>query len=89
MARGTAVVASALGGPAETVRDGVTGAVVAPDDAVALAAALRPLVDDRGLAERQGAAGRQLALTEYSQERVLDAVERVHRELVDAAAVRT
>ena len=86
MMRGTAVVASDLGGPGETVRPGVTGALVPPGDAAALAAALRPLVGDRALAERQGRAGRDVALTSYSQARVLDRVEQVHRELAAARA---
>jgi glycosyltransferase involved in cell wall biosynthesis len=84
MARGTAVVASALGGPADTVQPGVTGALVEPGDPAALAEALRPLMVDRELAERQGAAGRRVARTEFAQDRVLDRVEAVHRELVGA-----
>jgi glycosyltransferase involved in cell wall biosynthesis len=86
MARGTAVVASALGGPAETVRDGVTGALVPPGDAAALADALRPLLADRAVAERLGAAGREVARAEYTHDRVLDRVETVHREMVAAHA---
>lgn len=57
MMRGTAVVASDLGGPAEVVREGVTGLLVPPGDAAALAGALVRLLTDRGLAERLGAAG--------------------------------
>lgn len=45
------------GGPAELVRSGENGLVVAPD-ARALAVALGTLVDDRGLAERMGGAAR-------------------------------
>jgi glycosyltransferase involved in cell wall biosynthesis len=75
------VVATALGGPAETVRDGVTGALVAPEDARALAAALRLRLEDRERAEREGQAGRAEALAAYSDARVLDTVERVHREI--------
>lgn len=86
MMRGTAVVATAVGGPADTVRHGVTGALVPPGDAAALAAALRPLLADRDLAERLGAAGRRLALTEHAQDRVLDRVEQVHRELTGRVA---
>jgi glycosyltransferase involved in cell wall biosynthesis len=46
LAGGVPCVASGWGGPAELVRDGVDGVLVAPDDATALAAALRPLLED-------------------------------------------
>jgi glycosyltransferase involved in cell wall biosynthesis len=45
LAAGTPVVASAVGGPAEIVRSGETGALVPPDDPDALAAALRTVLD--------------------------------------------
>lgn len=57
-ASGKAVVTCVdSGGPTELVRSGETGLVAAPD-ARALAVALRTLVEDRGLAERMGAAAR-------------------------------
>ena len=65
--RGTAVVASAPGGTAEMVRDGVTGILVPPGDTAALAAALESLLRDRGSAERMGAAGRKIAVERFSE----------------------
>lgn len=82
MVRGTAVVASAVGGPAEVVRDGVTGTLVPPGDVPALAAALRRVLGDRDLAERWGAAGREVALKEYTEDLALDRIERRYRALV-------
>jgi glycosyltransferase involved in cell wall biosynthesis len=61
MAVGTPVVATRVGGLAEVVEDGVTGALVAPDDPEALAAAvLRVLArrDEYGAAAAQRAAAR-------------------------------
>jgi glycosyltransferase involved in cell wall biosynthesis len=61
MAAGRPVVASAVGGLASTVIDGETGLLVPPGDPAALAAALERLLDDRALALKQGASGRERA----------------------------
>jgi glycosyltransferase involved in cell wall biosynthesis len=61
MAAGLPVVASDVGGVRELVRDGETGALVRPGDPAALAAALPPLLADRELRRRLGAAGRERA----------------------------
>jgi glycosyltransferase involved in cell wall biosynthesis len=60
-ASGKAVVtATDSGGPAELVRDGENGLVVAPDRE-ALASAMARLADDEGGAVRMGEAGRRFA----------------------------
>jgi glycosyltransferase involved in cell wall biosynthesis len=56
MARGRAVVASAVGAIPEMVEDGMTGRLVQPEDPVPLAAALIELLDDKERAARMGAA---------------------------------
>ena len=61
MAAGLPVVATAAGGPAEIIEDGVTGILYPPGDVRALAAALRRLAADRGLRNRLGTAGRERA----------------------------
>lgn len=58
MAAGRPVIASAAGGPAELIEDGVDGLLVPPGDDVALAAAIGRLVDDTALGDRLGAAAR-------------------------------
>ncbi len=59
MRAGRAVVTTDAGGSREAVADGVTGRVVPPGDAAALAAAIRRLRDDPALRARLGAQARQ------------------------------
>jgi glycosyltransferase involved in cell wall biosynthesis len=59
MAQGKPVIATAVGGTPELVVDGVTGLLVPPGDADALAEALGRVLSDPELAKRMGAAGRQ------------------------------
>lgn len=54
MASGTAVVASAIGQPAEIVQDGYNGLLVPPSDSDALASALANLLSDDRLRHRLG-----------------------------------
>lgn len=80
MACGLPVVATRNGGLCEVVDDGVTGFLVAPGDADALAAALARYVSDRPLREAHGAAGRAQAESQFSIKAAADAYAR----LVDA-----
>src|SRR6185437_2247036 len=59
MAASLPVVATDVGGNAEAVKDGVTGLVVPPEDADALAAAISQLLTDPAKAKSMGAAGKQ------------------------------
>lgn len=72
MMRGTAVVASDLGGLRELVRHGATGFLVRPCDPGALARALLRVLHDAALAESLGARGRERALVDLSEDRMLD-----------------
>ncbi len=83
MMRGTALVASRLGGPSEVIRDEVTGLLVPPGDVEALAEAIARILDDRDLAERMGAAGREVALAEFSMDRLVDRLLDLYREVID------
>src|SRR5206468_318440 len=58
MASGRAVVASRVDGIPDAVGDGETGLLVPPEDPVALAGALRALLEDGARRERLGARGR-------------------------------
>jgi len=61
-----AVIASAVSGIPELVRDGQTGVLVEPGDADALAAAIERLAADPALRRGLGAAGRALVLAEFN-----------------------
>jgi phosphatidyl-myo-inositol alpha-mannosyltransferase len=63
MAAGLPVVASRIPGYMEVVRDGIDGLLVPPRDPEALAGAIARVLDDRELAARLMAAGRERALT--------------------------
>ena len=64
-----AVVASEVSGIPELVVDGVTGLLVAPGDAAALAHAIERLLDDPALRARLGSAGRSKVLEEFDLHR--------------------
>ena len=59
MSHGRAVIASNVGGIAELVRGGETGFLVAPDDPVALANAIRRCAGDPAFTAKLGAAARR------------------------------
>jgi glycosyltransferase involved in cell wall biosynthesis len=70
MAAGLPVVATAVAGVPEAVADGVTGRVVPPEDAGALADALAELAADRARARAMGEAGRRRAAEEFAIPRI-------------------
>lgn len=61
-AAGLPIVATAVGGNAEIVRDGINGRIVAPSDCAALATAMHELLADPQRAQRMGHAGREWVL---------------------------
>ena len=69
MASGVPVVASAVDGNPELVRDGETGRLVPPCDSRALADGIERLIEDLGLLQSMGEVGRQLVATEYDARR--------------------
>ena len=84
MAAGLPVIASAVGGVPEVVRDGETGALVPPRDPAALGRAITRLAEDPALRQRFGAAGRSRAEREFA----LAGFQRAHVELYRAALRR-
>jgi glycosyltransferase involved in cell wall biosynthesis len=75
------VVATSVGSVAESVADGDTGLLVAPEDPVALAGALRRLLADPGQRARMGAHGRARAL-ELTPAAMARAYSDLYRELL-------
>jgi glycosyltransferase involved in cell wall biosynthesis len=69
LAAGVPVIATRMGGLPEIVRDGFNGVLVPPGDPEALAAAMRSLWANRGLAADLGANARQDAAERFSLER--------------------
>jgi glycosyltransferase involved in cell wall biosynthesis len=88
MMRGTAVIASAIGGMAEYVRHGETGILVPPGDEEALAGALILVLRDRELAERMGRRGREIALCELTANTCAERFEVLYSRLNGTVATR-
>jgi glycosyltransferase involved in cell wall biosynthesis len=82
MMRGTAVIASEIGGLADIVQDGVTGIRVPAGDEVVLADALTRLLSDRSCAERMGAAARDRARESFSMDRCISRFEVLYDSLL-------
>lgn len=72
MAVGTPVIASAVGGIVEIIRDGVDGFLVPPDDADALADRLEQLLTDPELREKMGTSARARFLAEFERQGMIE-----------------
>jgi glycosyltransferase involved in cell wall biosynthesis len=70
MQAGRPIVAADLGAQAELIQPGVTGVLVPPGDAAALAAAVNDLLRDRPRAAQLGAAGRERVAGHYTADRM-------------------
>ena len=84
MAAGKALVASRVGGLAESVLDGVTGFLVPPRDPAALAAAIAKLARSRSLAETMGTQGRERVRQNFSLENMALQNESFYYELLSS-----
>jgi len=88
MERGRPVIASAVGGLPEIVDDGRTGLLVPVSDSEALAEAIRGLAGDTTRTAAFGAAGRERALTEFTQERCTDRTAELYRDALGSVGRR-
>lgn len=82
---GCPIVATATGGTPETVVDGETGFLVAPDDVPAMAERLMLIASDDALCSRLSANGRRHARDRYALPAVSARVEAVYRAACAAA----
>lgn len=81
-----AVIATRVGGLADLIVDGQCGLLVPPDDAAALAAAMRRLVDDPSLRARLAAAGPSRLDAGYRPVQYVDRHLAVYRRMLAAAS---
>lgn len=88
MAAGKPVIASRVGGLTESVADGVTGILVPPANATALAQAIAKLVHARLLVRQMGHQGRERIERHFTLEQMAAANETYYYELLDAAPAR-
>jgi glycosyltransferase involved in cell wall biosynthesis len=84
MLSGRPVVATAIGGAAEMIEDGVTGRLVPPADAAALAAAIAELVGDKQMAAAITRRARALALDRFDVRSTAHAIEAVYEKALAA-----
>jgi len=84
MAAGKAVVASAVGGIPEALRDGENGLLVPPQDGTALAGALARVLDDGGLRAQLGEHARRTVAQHYSTEAVCGRLAAIYNDLAGA-----
>lgn len=86
---GRPLIATDVPGCREVVRHGHNGFLVPVCDSKALADAIRLLVEDRDLRTKMGACSRQIAVSEFSLDRVLRETVDVYRSIVSWSAHRS
>jgi glycosyltransferase involved in cell wall biosynthesis len=86
-AAGLPIVATAVGGTAEIVRDGETALLVAPSDPAALAGAILRVVHDPDLRGRLASSARRRA-DDFSVRRLADTTAALYRDLLEATEAR-
>jgi glycosyltransferase involved in cell wall biosynthesis len=77
------VVGTRVGGIPEVIADGVTGAVVPPSDAAAMAAGLAPYLESLELAAAHGAAGRERVQRLYAMGAMVAAYQGLYDSLCE------
>jgi glycosyltransferase involved in cell wall biosynthesis len=83
MAAGVPVVATAVGGNTELIEDGVTGLLVPPRDAGALAAAVARVLEDREQARAMAQRARRRVLECFSLGRMVDDTTNLYLSLLE------
>jgi glycosyltransferase involved in cell wall biosynthesis len=85
MERARPVIAAAIGGLGELVRDGETGVLIPAGEAEPLGAAIVRVAGDLELARRMGEAGRRRALTRFLQQFCTDRTELLYQGALESA----
>jgi len=86
MAAGKPIVATNVGGLAESVIDSVTGILIPPRDAQALAAAIAKLVEEKSLARQMGRKGAKQVQENFTLEKMAMKNEAYYYALLDGKA---
>ncbi len=84
MERARPVIAAAIGGLEDIVREGETGLLVPPGEADPLAEAMIALAKDPALANTMGAAARARAIERFPEDRCTERTEEVYRYWLEA-----
>jgi len=87
MACALPVIATDVGGNAELVVDGDTGALVPARDPAALADCMTGYAADATLRDRQGRAARQRILDEFSMQKMMSAYQNVYEQLMEKRGI--
>ncbi|MCX7886974.1 MAG: glycosyltransferase family 4 protein [Verrucomicrobiae bacterium] len=82
MACGKPVVSFDIGGAREVCRDNETGFLVRAGDTTALADAVIRLLQDKALAAKLGAAGRELVRQHFAEETMVEQIESLYQQLL-------
>lgn len=89
MAMQRPIVSTRVGGPSETVIDGVTGILVPPRDSEALADGVIELLNDKEWRERVGKAGRAHVSAHFSAQRYAAAMSDMIQAVISGSASKT
>lgn len=83
MAMGIPVIASAVGGVAEIIKDKKSGLLVPPDDGEKLADAIARLCEDRKFAEEMGKNGRKRIMEKFLLSDSIKRLEEIYKVLIE------
>jgi glycosyltransferase involved in cell wall biosynthesis len=89
LASGTPAVSTDVGGVRTVIRHEETGLLAAPEDEAGFAAAVKRLLDQPELAATLARRGRQHALEQFTQERLVDAIDLLYRDLLGHGDARS
>lgn len=87
MAMGLPVVGTRVSGTREAIRDGENGFLVEPGDVEGLANGLETLIDDPALRASMGANGRAIALSEFDEAPIAEALAKLYRQRLHSQSV--
>ena len=87
MAMGVAIVATAVGGPAEIIRDGIDGVLVAPRHARTLAVSIARLLDEPATRQALGRVARASAVERFGAHQHVAGVSSLYHELLGDRAM--